>query len=111
MTFHCDNVVVVAVVNLSYSRAPEIMHSLRCMFFIRACIQLDVWAVHTPRAQNGIADAISWNNLHRFFLQVPEARARRVMVPRELRELLIEQQPDWMLAAWAQLFGDCFQLA
>ena len=111
VTFHCDNAAVVAVVNSGYSRAPEIMHLLRCMFFIRARIQLDVWAVHTPGAQNGIADAISRNNLHRFFLQVPEAQARRVMVPRALRELLIEQQPDWMSAAWAQSFGDCFQLA
>ena len=68
VTFHCDNAAVVAVVNSGYSRAPKIMHLLRCMFFIRARIQLDVWAVHTPGAQNGIADAISRNNLHHFFL-------------------------------------------
>ena len=71
---------VVHGVNSGYSRALRSCICCDACSF-RARIQLDVWAVHTLGVQNGITDAISQNNLHRFFLQVPEARARRVMVP------------------------------
>ena len=40
---HCDNLGVVALVNSGYSRVPGIMHILRCLFFIRARFQLEVW--------------------------------------------------------------------
>ena len=33
VTFHCDNVAAVAVVNSGYSRVPQILHLLRCLFF------------------------------------------------------------------------------
>ena len=48
MTVHCDNTAAMAVVNSGYSRVPEIMHLLRCLFYIRAHLELEVWAVHTP---------------------------------------------------------------
>ncbi len=44
MHVHCDNLGVVAVVNSGYSRVPQIMHLLRCLFFIRAHFQIDVVA-------------------------------------------------------------------
>ena len=47
---HCDNEGVVALINSGYSRIPSIMHILRCLFFIRAHFQLEVWAVHVPGA-------------------------------------------------------------
>lgn len=39
------------------------MHFLRCLFFIRARFHLDVWAVHVPGMQNGLADTLSRNNI------------------------------------------------
>ena len=68
----CDNTGTVAVVNSGYSRSPQIMHLLRCLFFIRAHFQLEMWACHIPGVQNIIADAISRNNMSVFFSR-PEA--------------------------------------
>ncbi len=41
---HCDNQAMVSVVNSGYSKVPQIMHLLRCLFFIRAHFQMDVIA-------------------------------------------------------------------
>ena len=38
---HCDNLGAVAVVNSGYSRVPQIMQLLRCLFFNRACFQIE----------------------------------------------------------------------
>ena len=108
VTVHCDNTAAVAVVNSGYSRVPDIMHLLRCMFFIRARFQVDVWAVHTPRVDNRVADAISRNDLHHSFSQVPGARPQGTVIPPSLQALLIEEQPDWTSPTWTQLFGSCF---
>jgi len=59
VTFHCKNMGLIAVINSSYSRVPQIMHLLRCLFFIRAFFQISVWAVHVPGQHNAMADAIS----------------------------------------------------
>ena len=108
VTFHCDNMGAVAVVNSGYSRVPQIMHLLRCLFFIRAFFQISVWAVHVPGQQNCTADAISRNNLAYLFSQVPEAASRRTAVPTDLRDLLVERQLDWTSPVWTQLFKSCF---
>ena len=58
ITVHCDNLGVVALVNSGYSRVPQIMHILRCLFFIRAHFQFSLHAVHVPGVENSLADAI-----------------------------------------------------
>ena len=63
VTSHCDNTAAVSVINSGYSRVPNIILLLRCLFFIRAHFQLEGWAVHTPGVENGRADAISQNNV------------------------------------------------
>ena len=68
-----DNTAVVAVVNSGYSLVLEIMHLLRCIFFIRSRFQVDIWAVHTPGVDNRIVDAFSRNDLHHLFSPVPGA--------------------------------------
>ena len=70
---HCDNLGVVALVNAGYSKVPQIMHIIRCLFFIRARFQLDLHAVHVPGVENVLADAISRDNLHILFTQIPGA--------------------------------------
>ena len=111
VTVHCDNTGAVAVVNSGYSRAPRIMHLLRCLFFIRAYFEISLWAVHVPGIQNGWADAISRDNLSYFFSQVPGAVDRQEVIPHPLVQLLVEQSPDWTSRAWIQLFRRCFQPA
>ena len=108
VSVHCDNLGVVSLVNSGYSRVPQIMHLLRCLFFIRARFHLDVWAIHVPGVQNSLADALSRNNLHLFLLQVPGASSRRRSIPPELLELLGGRQPDWTSPAWSQLFAHSF---
>ena len=107
---HCDNTGAVAVVNSGYSHTARIMHLLRCLFFIRAQFQVELWAVHIPGIQNSMADAISQNNLHYLFSQAPGARHRRVGIPPAVRALLVKQMPDWTSPTWAQLFKSSFQL-
>ena len=107
---HCDNMGVVAIVNSGYSRVAPIMHLLRCLFFIRAHFRLNLWAVHVPGTENGLADAISRNHLPLFFSQVPGAAQRRVQIQPELLALLAEQQPDWTSRPWTRLFRSCFPL-
>ena len=56
MTVSCDNTGAVAAVNLGYSRSPQLMHLLRCLFFfIRAHFQLEVRAGHVPGTKNIVA--------------------------------------------------------
>ena len=78
VTVHCDNMGAVALVNSGYSKIQQIMHLLRCLFFIRALYQMELWAVHVPGRDNTLADALSRNN---FFSQVPEARDKQAGIP------------------------------
>lgn len=108
---HCDNMSVVALVNSGYSRVPSIMHILRCLFFIRAQFQLEVWATHVPGVENSLADAISRDNLHLFLLQAPTSSNHRRAIPQDLWRLLTGQQPDWTSQTWTRLFASSFQQA
>jgi hypothetical protein len=69
VTVHCDNMGVVALVNSGYSRVPQIMHLLQCLFFIRAHCQFSTYAVHVP----GVADATSRDNISVLYSQFPDA--------------------------------------
>ena len=59
---HCDNTGAVTVANSGYSRAPQIMHLLRYLFFIRACFEFSLQAIHIEGTDNTLADAVSCNN-------------------------------------------------
>ena len=63
VTCHCDNMAVVEVLNSGYSKDKNIMHMLRCLFFISEHHQFLVEAVHMPGKLNQAADAISQNNI------------------------------------------------
>lgn len=105
---HCDNMGAVTVVNMGSSKVQQIMHLLRCLFFIRAHFNLSVAAVHVPGVENGWADAISRNMLSDFLAQVTQAIGKRLHIPPSLLDLLVVRQPDWTSAAWTQLFKHCF---
>ena len=108
---HCDNIGAVAVVNSGYSRVPQIMHLLRCLFFIRARFQIDLWAVHVPGVENTLADAISRDNLPLLYSQVPCSVGQRSSISPTLLELLAAPHLDWTSRDWTQRFSSCFQQA
>lgn len=108
---YCDNQGAVAVINSGYSKVPQMMHLLRCLFFIRAFFGFSLRAIHVPGCENGLADAISRDNLACLFAQIPEARNSRCHIPPPLLELLVEGHPDWTSVSWSQLFRSCFRLA
>ncbi len=108
---HCDNEAAVQILNTGYSKDSELMHLLRCLFFIRAHFRVSLRAVHIPGVSNSLADAISRNNLPVLFSQVPSAARAQVAIPPALLAVLVEQRPDWTSVRWSQRFGSYFQQA
>ena len=98
----CDNEAAVTVPSAGYSHDPQIMHPLRCLFFIKAQFQIELSISHIQDSDNTQADTISCDQLPQFFSQVPEAEpSSRPMNP-ALVALLVEHQPDWTSPTWAQ---------
>ena len=68
---HCDNQVVVAAIQSRSSAQPQIMHLLRCLFFIEALSNFSLVAEYITSEDNSVADALSRDDLHTFLLKVP----------------------------------------
>ena len=87
---------IVEVLNSGYSRDRETMHLLRCLFFIAEhfCMQVEVEAVHLPGKENGMADALSHDNIPRFLQECPGAVKSPTHLPGQALALLVEEQPD-----------------
>jgi len=107
---HSDNEAVVAVVNSGYSKDPQMMHLVRCLFFVLAMWDISLHACHIPGTLNTVADAISRDNIPLLFSKVPDASPTPTPIPAELVDLLITQQPDWTLPSWRHLFESCLRL-
>ena len=103
--FHCDNQSVVAILNNLDSREEDLMHLVRCLFFLAARHQFWFLATHVPGVTNKLADAISRNHMSQFFAQAPPGISR---VPSPLQPslpaLLYLERPDWLSPRWTQLF-------
>ena len=108
---HCDNTRAVTVANSGYSRAPQIMHLLQCLFFIRAHFEFLLQAVHIEETNNTLADAVSHNNHIFLDSQVFQSTHQRTPLPEELVLLLVVEQADWTSDHWTQWFMNCLQPA
>ena len=95
----CDNKAAVIMLSAGYSRDPQIMHLLQCLFFI---FQIELSISHIQDSDNTQADGISRNQLPLFFSQVPEAEPSSRSMNPALVALLVEHQPDWTLPTWAR---------
>ena len=73
----CDNAAVVAIINTGRSKNEPAMHLLRCLLFIAAHHEFDIFARHLPGACNSAADALSRDRLPLFFSTVPQASPHR----------------------------------
>ena len=69
--------------NSGYSRYREMMPLLRCLFFIAEHFHLQVEAVHLPGKENGLADALSNNNIPHFQQAFPGAAKSPTHLPRQ----------------------------
>ena len=106
---HSDNEAVVSVLNSGYSKDPQLMHLIRCLFFVLASWDIMLHASHIPGVLNSVADAISRDNILFLFSKVPEVSRHPTPIPQELAELLVISQPDWTAPSWGHLFMSCLQ--
>lgn len=81
------------------------MHLLRCLFFIEARFGFGLSCVHLPGAENGLANALSRNDLASFRSQVPGADQEPQPIPTQLVEALLAPDQDWLSATWRGLFS------
>ena len=108
---HCDNMAVVEVINCGYSKDRELMHLLRCLFFITEHWRMSIRAVHIPGKDNVRADALSRNDFPRLLQAAPDACVRPTRIPLQVLALLVEEQPDWVSPRWTELFVACIRRA
>ena len=72
--FHVDNKAVVHILNSRTSKDPNIMHLLRSLFKVAACLIFTFAAVHVVGKTNCMVDALSRFNLQGFRSQSRVAR-------------------------------------
>ena len=108
---HVDNEATVAILNSGYSKEGQIMHLIRCLFFLTAHHGLGVRACHIPGVHNVLPDAISRDNLDLFFSLLQSADPVPAAIPEALVSLLVTVDPDWMSSSWSRLFTSCLRQA
>ena len=88
----------------SYSaRDPPLMHLLRSLFFTEAHFDFEHKMVHIPGEENGIADALSRNDMSIFSSLLPQAAPLPSAIPQSLIELLSDRSLLWTSPRWRGL--------
>ena len=103
---HCDNQAVVAVLHSRSSKQPQLMHMVRCLFFIEALYGFELSASYIPTKANDLADDLSRNNLSSFLCKVPALQGNQAKD--QLLEILIDTSGDWTSRNWTHRFRDVF---
>ena len=67
------------------------MHLLHCLFLIQAKFSIEVKAMLVPGKDNELEDVISHNNMTILLSQIPEARTKQEVIPKELVKLLMRE--------------------
>ena len=108
---HCDNQVVVACLRSRSSRQTGLMHMLRCLVFIEAYLNCQLYPMYINTRLNHLADDLSRDNLQSFLLKVPDVDRSPTQVPRQLLSLLLNPQADWISAQWRHQFRNILRMA
>ena len=87
---HFGNQAVVAVLRSRSSKQPQLMHMLRCLYFVEALYGFELLASYIPTKANYLADDLSRNSLSSFLCKVPALKGNQVKVPDQLLEILID---------------------
>ena len=98
--FHSDNMAVVHILKTNSSKDATIMHLLRCLHFFCAKHDIRMSTVHILGVQNVMAVALSRNNIAFFFQLSPHAPQSPMLIPQQLWEAVVENQPDWLSPSW-----------
>ena len=101
---HCDNEAVTHVVRSRSSKNPQLMHLLRCLFFIEAECAFALSLVHIAGVDNDLADDLSRDKLSSFLAKVPQAQPLPTPLPPPLLELLFDTEGTWTSPIWTQRF-------
>lgn len=104
-----DNEAVVASLAPRSARLPSLVHLLRCLFFFEAHYKFSHTAWHIPGKKNISADALSRNQMSRFFSNCPQARPEPCPVPPALLTMLMGPINPWTSPAWRRQFRICLQ--
>ena len=99
-----DNMAVVLALTKGTAKHPLLMHLIHCLHFFSARRNISMIAMHIAGVLNTAADALSCNQLSAFLLSTPQAAKEPCHVPESLVEMLIQQGPDWTVAAWRRMF-------
>ena len=101
---HCDNEAVVHMMASRSSKNPQLMHLLRCIFFIEAGFGFTLSVVHITGVANDLADDLSRDKLVSFLQKVPTAQPQTPLsLP--LIELLQDTAGTWTSRDWTQRFS------
>jgi len=58
-TWHCDNMMVLVIINSGSSREPDAMHLRRCLAISEVKWGIQLWAKNVKGADNQVADDVS----------------------------------------------------
>ena len=99
-----------SIINTGRSTHELAMHLMHTLFFYTAVYQLVV-AEHVAGSDNEAADAISRDRVLLFRTLIPQVSPEATLVPVDLINLLVANQPDWMSSEWKALFNSTLRRA
>jgi len=102
---YCDNQVVVACLHSRTSKHQGLMHLLRCLVFVEAHHQCQLYPVYLNTRANHLADDLSRNNAPSFLVKVPHADRNPSPVSHPLLDVLLDHLADWTSTTWRHRFS------
>ena len=104
----CDNQAVVEVIRSRYSRDDNLMHLLRCLFFVEAKHSFMFIPEHIPGKHNSIADKLSRDRMSTSLLQEMSLDSHPTVVPQVIASVLLDTNLDWLSKTWRDSFNSMF---
>ena len=83
--FHTDNMALVSIINNTSSKKPHIMALVRSLVSSMLKFNFVFYAIHIPGVLNVRADALSRQQIGRFWKEHPSANIRPTTIPPHLR--------------------------
>ena len=79
--FNCDNEAIVRAWQKKSAKHPHLVALFRHLFLVAASANFTIFLQHIPGKENSIADALSRNQINRFFSLVPQANPNPTPLP------------------------------